>query len=38
MEGIEIPEEIQRIMKADEAELPTDEQKTKRKMVLKNKI
>ena len=38
MDNVEIPEDMQRLLKTDEAELETSQQKTKRKLVLRNKI
>ena len=38
MEGVEIPEDMQNLLKADEAQLEPDKVKTKRKLVLRNKI
>ena len=38
MDNVEIPEEMQRLLKADDTQLEQNEQKTKRKLVLKNKI
>lgn len=38
MENVEIPEDMQRLLKADDSQLETTQQKTKRKLILKNKI
>jgi len=38
MENIEIPEDMQKLLKADDTELESTQQKTKRKLVLKQKI
>ena len=38
MENVEIPEEMQRLLKTDESELETTQQKTKRKLVLRQKL
>jgi len=38
MEDTEIPEEIKRLLKSDDSQLESTQQKAKRKHVLKNKI